>query len=158
MINETRITIVGNLVEDPQLRFTNSGLAVINFRVASTPRRYDRDAAAWSDGDTLFLSCSAWRGLAENMAESLLQRGMKVIVTGRLKQRSYETGNGEQRTVVELEAEEVGPSLRNATAKVTKATRQSGGFSQNDAGTEGGFTTDQSWSEPAAGASDAPPF
>ena len=125
MAGETVITVVGNLVDDPELRFTPSGAAVANFRVASTPRTYDRQTGDWKDGDSLFLSCSIWRQAAENVAESL-QRGMRVIVSGRLKQRSYETREGEKRTVVELEVEEVGPSLKYATAKVARVQRSSG--------------------------------
>jgi single-strand DNA-binding protein len=126
MAGETVITVVGNLTDDPELRFTPSGAAVANFRVASTPRTFNRQTNAWEDGDPLFLSCSVWRQAAENVAESL-QRGARVVVTGRLKQRSYETREGEKRTVFELDVDEVGPSLRYATAKVTK-TQRSGGF------------------------------
>jgi single-strand DNA-binding protein len=126
MAGETVITIIGNLVDDPELRFTPSGAAVANFRVASTPRTFDRQAGEWKDGETLFLSCAVWRQAAENVAESL-QKGMKVIVQGRLKQRSFETREGEKRTVFEIDCDEVGPSLRNATAKVTKTTRSGGG-------------------------------
>ena len=127
MAGETQITIVGNLVDDPELRFTPSGAAVANFRVASTPRVFDRQSGEWRDGESLFLTCSVWRQYAENVAESL-QRGMRVIVQGRLKQRSYETKEGEKRTVFEVDVEEVGPALRHATAKVTKTQRQGGGF------------------------------
>ena len=119
---ETNITIVGNLVDDPELRFTPSGAAVAKFRVASTPRFFDRQTNEWKDGDSLFLTCNVWRQAAENVAESL-QRGIRVIVKGRLKQRSYETQEGEQRTVFEIEVDEVGPSLRSATAKVVKTQR-----------------------------------
>jgi single-strand DNA-binding protein len=119
MAGETVITVVGNLVDDPELRFTPSGAAVAKFRVASTPRTFDRQTNEWKDGESLFLTCSVWRQAAENVAESL-QRGMRVIVQGRLKQRSYEDREGVKRTVYELDVEEVGPSLRNATAKVTK--------------------------------------
>jgi single-strand DNA-binding protein len=126
MAGETVITVVGNLVDDPELRFTPSGAAVANFRIASTPRTFDRQTNEWKDGDALFLSCSVWRQAAENVAESL-QRGMRVVVQGRLKQRSYETREGEKRTVVELEVDEVGPSLAFATAKVTRASRSGGG-------------------------------
>ena len=115
MAGETPITLVGNLVDDPELRFTSSGVAVANFRVASTPRIYDKQAGEWRDGDSLFLSCSVWRQYAENVAESLT-KGTRVIVTGRLKQRSYETQSGERRTVMEIEVDEIGPSLRSATA------------------------------------------
>jgi single-strand DNA-binding protein len=138
MAGDTVITIVGNLVDDPELRFTPSGSAVAKFRVASTPRTYDRQAGEWKDGESLFLTCNVWRQAAENVAESL-QRGMRVIVQGRLKQRSYETREGERRTVYEVEVDEVGPSLRNATAKVTKTTRSQGGFS------------DDPWQTPAPG-------
>jgi single-strand DNA-binding protein len=126
MAGETVITLVGNLVEDPELRFTPSGAAVANFRVASTPRTFDRQNNEWKDGETLFLSCSVWRQAAENVAESL-QRGMRVIISGRLKSRSYETREGEKRTVFEIDVDEVGPSLKMATAKVTKTTRSGGG-------------------------------
>ena len=123
-MNDTPITITGNLVADPELRFTSSGQPVASFRVASTPRI--RDASGeWRDGDSLFLTCNVWRQAAENVAESL-QRGMRVIVSGRLRQRSYETKEGEKRTVYEVEVDDVGPSLRNASAKVTKATRTRG--------------------------------
>ncbi|POM26333.1 Single-stranded DNA-binding protein 2 [Actinomadura rubteroloni] len=126
MAGDTVITIVGNLVEDPNLRFTPSGQAVASFRLASTPRFFDRQANEWKDGEALFLTCNVWRQAAENCAESLT-RGMRVIVQGRLKQRSYETREGEKRTVFEVEVDEVGPSLRNATAKVNKTQRQGGG-------------------------------
>jgi single-strand DNA-binding protein len=120
MAGETVITVVGNLVDDPELRFTPSGAAVAKFRVASTPRVFDKQTNEWKDGESLFLTCSVWRQTAENVAESL-QRGMRVIVQGRLKQRSYEDREGVKRTVYELDVEELGPSLRSATAKVTKA-------------------------------------
>ena len=131
MAGDTVITLVGNLVDDPELRFTPSGAAVANFRLASTPRTYDRQSGEWKDGETLFLTCNVWRQAAENVAESL-QRGMRVVVQGRLKQRSYETREGERRTVYEVEVDEVGPSLRNATAKVTKTSRSQGGFGGDD--------------------------
>src|SRR5947209_5360893 len=123
---DVTVTVVGNLTDDPELRFTPSGAAVANFTVASTPRTLDRQTNEWKDGDALFLRCSIWRQSAENVAESLT-RGMRVIVSGRLRQRSYETKEGEKRTVVELEVEEIGPSLKYATAKVTKANRPGGG-------------------------------
>jgi single-strand DNA-binding protein len=123
---DTNITMIGNLTNDPELRFTPNGAAVAKFTVASTPRYMDRTTNEWKDGDTLFLNCQIWRQAAENVAESLT-RGMRVIVSGRLKQRSYETKEGEKRTVFEVEVDDVGPSLRNATAKVTKTTRQNGG-------------------------------
>jgi len=122
---DTPITVVGNLVADPELRFTPSGQPVATFRVASTPRIRDNATNEWKDGDSLFLSCNVWRQAAENVAESL-QRGMRVIVSGRLKQRSYETKEGEKRTVFEVEVEDVGPSLRNASAKVARAARTGG--------------------------------
>jgi single-strand DNA-binding protein len=122
---DTPITIVGNLVADPELRFTASGQPVATFRVASTPRIRDAATNEWKDGDSLFLTCNVWRQAAENVAESL-QRGMRVIVSGRLKQRSYETKEGEKRTVFEVEVEDVGPSLRNASAKVARAARTGG--------------------------------
>ena len=135
MAGETTVTVVGNLTADPELRFTPAGHAVANFTVASTPRNYDRQAGEWKDGDPLFLRCSLWRESAENVAESLV-RGMRVVVVGRLRQRSFETREGEKRTVVELEADEIGPSLRYATAKVTKMTRRSGDYDR------GGRTAD----------------
>ncbi|MET3982330.1 single-stranded DNA-binding protein [Streptomyces sp. PvR034] len=125
MAGETVITVVGNLVDDPELRFTPSGAAVAKFRVASTPRTFDRQTNEWKDGESLFLTCSVWRQAAENVAESL-QRGMRVVVQGRLRQRSYEDREGVKRTVYELDVEEVGPSLKNATAKVTKTTGRGG--------------------------------
>jgi single-strand DNA-binding protein len=126
MAGDTQITVVGNLVSDPELRYTPTGVAVANFRVASTPRTFDRQANEWKDGDSLFLTCNVWRQAAENVAESL-QRGMRVIVTGRLHQRSYETREGEKRTVFEVEVDDVGPSMRNASAKVAKSNRSGGG-------------------------------
>jgi len=123
---DTTITVVGNLTADPELRFTPSGAAVANFTVASTPRIYDRQSGEWKDGEALFLRCNIWREAAENVAESLT-RGSRVIVTGRLKQRSFETREGEKRTVFEVEVDEIGPSLRYATAKVNKASRSGGG-------------------------------
>lgn len=126
MAGETVITVVGNLVDDPELRFTPSGAAVANFRIASTPRTFDRQTNEWKDGEALFLSCSVWRQAAENVAESLT-KGMRVVVQGRLKQRSYEDREGQRRTVVELEVEEVGPSLKYATAKVARVQRGGGG-------------------------------
>jgi single-strand DNA-binding protein len=123
---DVTITVIGNLTDDPELRFTPSGAAVANFRVASTPRFLDRTTNEWKDGEPLFLPCNIWRQAAENVAESL-QRGARVIVTGRLRQRSYETREGEKRTVMELEVDEIGPSLRYATAKVQKMQRSSGG-------------------------------
>ncbi len=126
MAGDTVITVIGNLTGDPELRFTPSGAAVANFTVASTPRTFDRQSNEWKDGDTLFMRCSIWREAAENVAESLT-KGMRVIVQGRLVQRSYETREGEKRTVVELQVDEIGPSLRYASAKVTRAQRSGGG-------------------------------
>jgi single-strand DNA-binding protein len=134
---DTQITIVGNLVDDPELRFTPNGQAVAKFRVASTPRFRDQQSGEWKDGESLFLTCNVWRQAAENVAESL-QRGMRVIVQGRLRQRSYETREGEKRTVYEIEADEVGPSLKNATAKVNKTQRQGGGGGFGGGGQGGG--------------------
>ncbi|QHC30344.1 MULTISPECIES: single-stranded DNA-binding protein [unclassified Streptomyces] len=134
MAGETVITVIGNLVDDPELRFTPSGAAVAKFRIASTPRTFDRQTNEWKDGESLFLTCSVWRQAAENVAESL-QRGMRVLVQGRLKQRSYEDREGVKRTVYELDVDEVGPSLRNATAKVTKT---SGGAGRGGQGGYGG--------------------
>ena len=173
MAGDTQITIAGNLVDDPQLRYTPTGQAVANFRIASTPRWQDRQSGEWKDGDSLFLSCNVWRQAAENVAESL-QRGMRVIVSGRLRQRSYETKEGEKRTVYEIEVDEVGPSLRNASAKVTKSSRStgggfggssgpsgpSGGGGQSGYGGGGGRPADDPWASDAGGDgySDEPPF
>lgn len=153
MAGETTITVIGNLVDDPELRFTPSGAPVANFRIASTPRTFDRQSNEWKDGDTLFLSCAVWRQAAENVAESL-QRGMRVIVQGRLKSRQYETREGEKRTVFEIDVEEVGPSLRSASAKVTKTTRQGGGGGYSGGGYSGGgqqqsAPADDPWASPA---------
>jgi len=143
MAGDTVITLVGNLVDDPELRFTPSGAAVAKFRIASTPRTFDRQTNEWKDGESLFLTCNVWRQPAENCAETL-QRGMRVIVQGRLRQRTYDTKEGEKRTVYEVEVDEVGPSLLRATAKVTKAQRSGGqgapggGFGGNGGGAGGG--------------------
>jgi single-strand DNA-binding protein len=136
MAGETPITVVGNLTADPELRFTPSGAAVANFTVASTPRTFDRQTNDWKDGEALFLNCSVWRQAAENAAESLT-RGMRVIVQGRLKARSYETREGEKRTVFEIDVDEVGPSMRYATAKVTKTSRSGGGQGYGSGGGSG---------------------
>src|SRR5262245_1595598 len=167
MAGDTTITVIGNLTDDPELRFTPSGAAVAKFRVASTPRFMDRQSGEWKDGDPLFLSCTVWRQAAENVAESL-QRGARVIVSGRLRQRSYETKEGEKRTVIELEVDEIGPSLRYATAKVQKMSRSSGGgFGSGGGGGQGGGYADDPWASAApapagakAGASfdEEPPF
>ncbi|MCJ0906623.1 single-stranded DNA-binding protein [Rhodococcus sp. SRB_17] len=140
MAGDTIITVIGNLTADPELRFTPAGAAVANFTVASTPRTFDRNSNEWKDGDALFMRCNIWREAAENVAESLT-RGSRVIVSGRLKQRSYETREGEKRTVVELEVDEIGPSLKYATAKVNKANRgggSGGGAGGNFGGSSGG--------------------
>jgi len=151
MAGDTTITVIGNLTDDPELRFTPSGAAVAKFRVASTPRFMDRQTNEWKDGEPLFLACTVWRQAAENVAESL-QRGARVIVSGRLKQRSYETREGEKRTVVELEVDEIGPSLRYATAKVNKVSRGSGGGGYG--GGSGSAPADDPWgSAPPAGSS-----
>jgi single-strand DNA-binding protein len=164
---DVTVTVVGNLTNDPELRFTPSGAAVASFTVASTPRILDKATNEWKDGDALFLRCSVWRQAAENVAESLT-RGARVMVTGRLKQRSFETKEGEKRTVVELDVDEVGPSLRYATAKVTKAARGGGGgggggggFSGGSPAGGGGSMDDDPWSTPApsgGGMTDEPPF
>jgi single-strand DNA-binding protein len=172
---DTQITIAGNLVDDPELRYTPTGQAVANFRVASTPRFLDKATNEWKDGDSLFLTCNVWRQAAENVAESL-QRGMRVIVTGRLKQRSYETREGEKRTVYEVEVDDVGPSMRNASAKVTKSNRSGGGGGfggggggqggapRGQGGPSGARGAEDPWaaSEPGGfgdgGSSDEPPF
>ncbi|QXJ25921.1 single-stranded DNA-binding protein [Actinomadura graeca] len=174
MAGDTTITLIGNLVEDPNLRFTPNGQAVASFRVASTPRFFDRQSGEWKDGDALFLTCTIWRQAAENAAESL-QKGMRVIVQGRLKQRSYETREGDKRTVYELDADEVGPSLRNATARVTKVQRtgaqQGAGFGNGGGGQSsqqgdgfgggqqgsGGASADDPWAS-GGGFSDDPPY
>jgi single-strand DNA-binding protein len=148
MAGETVITVVGNLVDDPELRFTPSGAAVANFRIASTPRSFNRQTNEWEDGEALFLSCSVWRQAAENVAESLT-RGMRVVVQGRLKARSYETREGEKRTVFEIEVEEVGPSLKFATAKVARATRGGGGGGYGGGQQAGGG--EDPWATPAGG-------
>jgi single-strand DNA-binding protein len=166
---DTQITVVGNLVNDPELRFTPAGQPVATFRVASTPRFMDKTTNEWKDGDSLFLTCNVWRQAAENVAESL-QRGMRVIVNGRLKQRSYETKEGEKRTVYEIEVDDVGPSLRNASAKVNKVARSGGGYggggqgggSQGGGGSRpsggGGQEADPWASDSSGGYSDEPPF
>ncbi len=175
---DTQITIAGNLVSDPELRYTPTGQAVATFRVASTPRFMDRNTNEWKDGESLFLSCNVWRQAAENVAESL-QRGMRVIVNGRLRQRQYETREGEKRTVYEVEVDDVGPSLRNASAKVTKSNRSGGGgggggnFGGGGGGQAGsggssgyggssGSRPDDPWASDAGGfgegSSDEPPF
>ena len=138
MAGETTITVIGNLTNDPELRFTPSGSAVANFTIASTPRTFDRQSNEWKDGETLFLRAAVWREAAENVAESLT-KGMRVIVSGRLKSRSYETKEGEKRTVIELEVDEIGPSLRYANAKVNRTQRSGGqgGFGGGNSG--GGF-------------------
>ncbi len=153
MSGDTVITVVGNLTADPELRFTSSGAAVANFTVASTPRIFDRASNEWKDGEALFLRCNIWRQAAENTAESLT-RGSRVIVSGRLKQRSFETKEGEKRTVIELEVEEIGPSLRYATAKVNKAART------NDARptAAAGNNQDDPWPAASSGYTDEPPF
>ncbi|HEX3714592.1 MAG TPA: single-stranded DNA-binding protein [Trebonia sp.] len=177
---DTPITVVGNLVADPELRFTPSGQPVATFRIASTPRIRDNATNEWKDGDSLFLTCNVWRQAAENAAESL-QRGMRVIVTGRLKQRNYETKEGEKRTVYEVEVDDVGPSLRNASAKVNRASRGGGegGFGGGGGGNAGsnggnrggggysggqqssgggGSRNEDPWASSDAGYSDEPPF
>lgn len=175
---DTPITVVGNLVADPELRFTPSGQPVATFRVASTPRVMDRQTNEWKDGDSLFLTCNVWRQAAENVAESL-QRGMRVLVTGRLKQRNYETKEGEKRTVYEVEVDDVGPSLRNASAKVNRVSRGGGeggfgggngnrggggygggnsGNGNGQASSGGGSRNEDPWASSDAGYSDEPPF
>ncbi len=151
MAGETILTVIGNITDDPDLRFTPSGAAVANFTVASTPRIFDKQTNEWKDGDALFLRCSIWRQAAENVAESL-QRGSRVVVQGRLKQRSYETREGEKRTVVELDVDEIGASLKYATAKITKTTRSGGGGGDHaSAGGSGGGGNDPWASQPAGG-------
>ena len=151
---DTTITMIGNLVDDPELRFTPSGAAVAKFRVASTPRYLDKTTNEWKDGESLFLQCQIWRQAAENVAESLT-KGMRVILSGRLKQRSYETKEGEKRTVFEVEVDEVGPSLRNATAKVTR-TQRSGGTGGGFGGAAAPAAADSFNDDPWAAASPSP--
>jgi single-strand DNA-binding protein len=158
MAGETTITVIGNLTTDPELRFTPSGSAVANFTIASTPRTFDRQANEWKDGETLFLRAGVWREAAENVAESLT-KGMRVIVSGRLKSRSYETKEGEKRTIMELEVDEIGPSLKTATAKVTRAARNGGGGQASGGGNWGGAQAADSsaaWGNTAADTE--PPF
>ena len=170
MAGDTVITIVGNVTGDPELRFTPSGAAVANFTVASTPRTFDRASGEWKDGDAMFINCSVWRQAAENVAESLT-KGMRVVVQGRLKSRSYETREGERRTVFEIEVDEIGPSLRYASAKVTRTTSGGGFQSGGGSGGGGGWSSDRGGSggynaSPAAqgndpwaqAQSDEPPF
>ncbi|NTW39250.1 MAG: single-stranded DNA-binding protein [Cellulomonadaceae bacterium] len=169
MAGDTVITVIGNLTGDPELRFTPSGAAVANFTVASTPRTFDRQSNEWKDGDTLFMRCSIWREAAENVAESLT-KGTRVIASGRLVQRSYDTREGEKRTVVELQVDEIGPSLRYASAKVTRAQRSGGGGGGFGGGSQGGGSSqgggggfdNDPWATPAPSAggsfSDEPPF
>jgi single-strand DNA-binding protein len=167
MAGECVITVVGNLVDDPEIRWTSSGVAVAKFRVASTPRVFDRQTNEWKDGEGLFLACSVWRQAAENVAESL-QKGMRVIVQGRLKQRSYEDREGVKRTVYELDIEEVGPALSRATAKVTKTASSGGGRQefQQARQAQGAAAADDPWASASAAAasaqgggySDEPPF
>ena len=167
MAGDTTLTIIGNLTNDPELRFTPSGAAVANFTVASTPRTFDRQSQEWKDGEALFLRCSVWREAAENVAESLT-RGSRVMAQGRLRQRSYETKEGEKRTVVELEVDEIGPSLRYATATVTKASRtgagggrgSGGGFASNEgpAATGRGGSPDPWAATPVGVSAEEPPF
>ena len=164
---DTTITLIGNLVDDPELRFTPSGAAVAKFRVASTPRYLDKATNEWKDGESLFLQCNIWRQAAENVAETLT-KGMRVILTGRLKQRSYETKEGEKRTVFEVEVDEVGPSLRNATAKVTRTQRAAGGNGGGGFSAPAADFNDDPWAaastSPAGGGwgspstTDEPPF
>ncbi|MFE9579436.1 single-stranded DNA-binding protein [Nocardia sp. NPDC006044] len=157
MAGDTVITVIGNLTADPELRFTPAGAAVANFTVASTPRVFDRNSNEWKDGEALFLRCNIWREAAENVAESLT-RGSRVIVSGRLKQRSYETREGEKRQVVELEVDEVGPSLRYATAKVNKTSRGGGGggFGSGGSGRSGGGSAPAGSGGRSGGAEDDP--
>lgn len=172
MAGETIITVVGNLTADPELRFTPSGAPVANFTVASTPRTFDKNSNEWKDGDALFLNCAVWRQAAENVAESLT-KGMRVIVQGRLRQRSYETREGEKRTVFECEVEEIGPALKYATAKVTRSSGGSGGnynsgpsaggggssWSNSNADSGGGQNDRSAGADPWASAqSEEPPF
>ncbi|WP_416565089.1 single-stranded DNA-binding protein [Nocardia testacea] len=160
MAGETSITVIGNLTADPELRFTPAGAAVANFTVASTPRIFDRNTNEWKDGEALFLRCNIWREAAENVAESLV-RGSRVIVTGNLKQRSFETREGEKRTVVELDVEEVGPSLKYATAKVNKTSRGNGGNyrgGQRQQPAQRSADDSDPWGSAPSRSTDEPPF
>jgi len=166
MAGETPITIIGNIVAEPELRFTPAGAAVCNFRVASTPRTYNKQIQQWEDGEAMFLTCNAWKQLGENTAESLV-KGMRVIVTGKLKQRSFQTREGENRSVFEIDVEEVGPSLRYATAQMNRNPREGGGQQQpnnaqqqwNNAAQNGQTAASGAWSQPAqAGQDQTPPF
>ena len=170
MAGETPITVVGNITGDPELRFTPSGAAVANFTVASTPRTFDKQTNEWKDGEAMFLNCSVWRQAAENVAESLV-KGSRVIVSGRLKARSYETREGEKRTVFEIDVDEVGPSLKYATAKVTRTQRSGGGggYGAPQGGGQGGQggggwggptaqPANDPWASNAPAAQDEPPF
>ena len=172
MAGDTIITVVGNLTHDPELRFTPSGAAVASFTIASTPRTYDRQSGEWKDGDALFMRCSLWRDAAENVAESLT-KGMRVIAQGRLVQRSYTTREGEQRTVVEMQVDEIGPSLRYAKAQVTRNSRGGGNYGGNNAGasngggyggSQGGYNAPQGgsagdpWATGGSSFGDEPPF
>jgi len=158
MAGDTIITVIGNITGDPELRFTPSGAAVANFTVASTPRQFDRQSNEWKDGETLFMRCSVWRDAAENVAESLA-RGTRVIVSGRLKSRSYETKEGEKRTVVEMEVDEVGPSLRYATAKVNRTQRGGGGGGGGGGfGGQQGGGAQQGGGQPSGGQADSDPW
>ena len=165
MAGETTITIVGNLTADPELRFTPTGAPVANFTVASTPRTFDRQSGEWKDGEAMFLNCAIWRQAAENVAESLT-KGMRVIVVGRLRSRSYETREGERRTVFEIEVDEIGPALKYATAKVTRTPNQGGGNyapggapargGQSSGWTSGGSAGADPWANSSQ--ADEPPF
>jgi single-strand DNA-binding protein len=162
---DTQITIAGNLVDDPELRFTPAGQPVAKFRIASTPRYLDKTTNEWKDGDSLFLTCNVWRQAAENVAESLT-RGMRVIVSGRLRQRSYETKEGEKRTVYEVEVDDVGPSLRNASAKVNRVARSGGdgggygggGGQRSSAGQGGGGRSSSGGGQGNSGAAESDPW
>jgi len=156
MAGDTQITVVGNLVDDPELRFTPSGAAVANFRIASTPRTFDRQTNEWKDGEALFLSCSVWRQAAENVAESL-QKGMRVVVQGNLRSRQYETREGEKRTVFEIQVDEVGPSLKYATAKVTRTQRQGGSsYGGQQGGGQSSPADNDPWATPAPSSQGTP--
>jgi single-strand DNA-binding protein len=167
MAGDTTLTVIGNLTDDPELRFTPSGAAVAKFRIASTPRFMDKASGEWKDGEPLFLSCTVWRQVAENVAESL-SKGSRVIVSGRLRQRTYDTKEGEKRTVIDLEVDEIGPSLRYATAKVQRMSRSGGGgFGSGGSGGQGGggYPSDDPWATAAPASSggggnfdDEPPF
>jgi single-strand DNA-binding protein len=156
-VNDTIITVIGNLTDDPELRFTTSGAAVAKFRIASTPRFFDKATGEWKDGEALFLTCNVWRQTAEHVSESI-KRGTRIIVTGRLRQRSYETREGEKRTVIELEVDEIGPSLRYATTSVKKMARSSANTGSSAVSDDPWVTATPAGPSTSTTGDDEPPF